>query len=349
VSGTTRLIGHKMAAKKATKKTTTRRSTRTIKTAAQVASDVLDAQPEDENTKKVRAARQSSAVAASAELSVEKVTQSLTKAGLDINKTLNGVKEIFESEISSLETLKEAIVAKEDELSELHDKEVIANSLRDLVLQHNAKKAAFEDEAAATKKSWEKEQVEHEEFVTQRDSDFKKRIDREEEEYEFKKAIRIRNDDEAYKLKVTTRENDRKQTENTLTKQWEEREAALKAAEALVAESKDKLDNFDSIVEEEVNKKVHTIGSRMKAEYENKARISALENDSEKKLLQRDNTSLKDQLAAKSEEIATLRDTIAKLNSEVKEVAVAAMEAQSGQKALNAVQQTVQSQGSSKK
>jgi hypothetical protein len=110
-----------MAQKKVTSKSKTNVS--------DIVNDVIQAPLQDEKVRKVRALQKDKAVADSASLTVEKVTQSLTKAGLDISKTLNSVRELFESEIYSLQTIKDAIEAKQEEMESIYDKEVVAASL----------------------------------------------------------------------------------------------------------------------------------------------------------------------------------------------------------------------------
>lgn len=333
----------------ATRKTTTKRSTRSTKTVDDVVEDVKSATPEDDKTRKVRAARKAKAVADSAELSIEKVTQSLTKAGLDITKTLNNVRELFETELIALETIKEAIEAKKEELEELFDKEVVATSLRDLVLQHEAHLAEWEKNQEETRQAWMKEQADHKAEVQERDAQLAKQRTQEEEEYEYKKRIARRNDEEIWKQQLAQRQREQKETEEALEKNWKEREEVLKKNEAEIAAAKYKLDNFDKLVEENVQKDVAIISSKMKSDFENKAKIAQLEHDGERKMWEHDNKVLKSLVAAKDAEIEKLRVALDKKDSEIKEVAVAAMEAQSGKAALAAVQEHAQSQSHGKK
>lgn len=132
-----------MATKKVTAKARIRNS------ADEVSNSVLQAEPEDETTKKVKSSRKAKAIADSAELTVEKVTNSLTKAQLDISKTLGSVRELFESRIEGLETLDRAIEAKKEELEEFFDKEIILADLRDLAL----KRKSYQEEWDRTKES----------------------------------------------------------------------------------------------------------------------------------------------------------------------------------------------------
>jgi hypothetical protein len=142
-----------MAQKKVTSKSKTNVS--------DIVNDVIQAPLQDEKVRKVRALQKDKAVADSASLTVEKVTQSLTKAGLDISKTLNSVRELFESEIYSLQTIKDAIEAKQEEMESIYDKEVVAASLTDLVLHYEARKAELLKTEDEFRKAWAKEQAEH--------------------------------------------------------------------------------------------------------------------------------------------------------------------------------------------
>jgi len=112
--------------------------------------------------------------------------------------------------------------------------------------------------------------------------------------------------------------------------------------------AKSKIDNFDITVKAEVDKQVAIIGNSIKTRHETEARIKALEFDNEKRILAHENASLKESVSAKDREISQLRTALEKKDSEVKEVAVAAMNAQSGKQALSAVQETIQNQGGKK-
>jgi len=330
-----------MAQKKVTSKSKTNVS--------DIVNDVIQAPLQDEKVRKVRALQKDKAVADSASLTVEKVTQSLTKAGLDISKTLNSVRELFESEIYSLQTIKDAIEAKQEEMEAIYDKEVVAASLTDLVLQYEARKAELLKTEDEFRKAWAKEQAEHAAAVRERDNILAKERARESEEFEYTKGITRRNSEDAWKATHAKRMLELQQAEESHVKNWKEREDAIQKLEVEIAAAKSKIDNFDVTVKAEVDKQVAIIGNSIKTKYENEARIKALEFDNEKRILAHENGVLKESAAAKDREISQLRSTLEKKDSEVKEVAVAAMSAQSGRQALSAVQETIQSQGGGKK
>jgi hypothetical protein len=330
----------------AQRKTTTTRSTK--KTATEIV-DSVKAQPqEDDKVKKVRVARQAKAIADSSDVTIDKVATSLTKAQLDIVKTLDSVREMFASELDALSTIKEAIEAKQEELEALYDKEVVAASLRDLVLKHEAHMEEWTKSTEETRQSWFKEQDDHRMAVKERDERLLKQRTQEQEEYEYNKRIARKYQEEEWKNTLLTRKREQEETAAALEKVWKEREETLKKKEVEVEASKAKLDNFDADVKKEVDKQVAIIGNRMKSDYETKAQIAALEHEKERSLLAHDNNVLKSLVKAKDEEIDKLRAALEKKDNEVTKVAVAAMEAQSGKQALAAVQEAVQSQGKGK-
>lgn len=331
----------------ATRKTPVKR--RASKTVEDVVDSVKNEVPEDATVKKVKSARKAKAVDLSAEVTIEKVTQSLTKAGLDINKTLNGVRELFESEISALETIKEAIEAKQDELEELFDKEVVLTSLRDLVLQYETKKEEWEKNLAETRDSWVKEMAEHKEKIQERDVQVAKTRQQEKEDYDYNLKIARRDAEEEWSHMVSVRQREQHETAAALEKTWREREDNLAKAESAVKELQEKLDNFDATVKAEVDKQVAIKTNAIKSQYDHSAQVKSLEFEKEKSLLAHDNTVMKSLVQAKDAEIIQLRDALSKKDSEVKEVAVAAMSAQSKAEALDAVQQHAQSTSHGKK
>jgi hypothetical protein len=329
----------------ATRKETKRNTTKTVN---DVAEKINNATLEDDKTKKVRATRKARAVADSADLSIEKVTQSLTKAGLDITKTLNSVRELFETELVALETIKEAIEFKKEELEELFDKEIVATSLRDIVLKHQDHMETWEKNQELARRDWMKEQSDHKTAVQERDDYVAKQRKHEEEEYEYNKRISRRNDEEEWKQSLAQRQRELAETEDNLASIWKDREELLKKHEAEIAAAKDKLDNFDNLVDAQVKKDVAIITNKLKSDYETQAKIAKLEYDGENKMKDHDINILKSLVAAKDVEIDKLRAALDKKDSEVKEVAVAAMEAQSGKAALAAVQEHAQSSSNKK-
>lgn len=335
-----------MTTKKTAKRTAT--STRSKKTVNDIVEEVNSLPQEDEKVKKVRTTRQAKAIADSADVTVEKVATSLTKAQLDISKTLDGVREMFTSELEALATIKEAIEAKQEELEELYDKEVVAASLREIVLQHQTHMEEWNKNQADTRLAWAKEQEEHRMAMNERDSKLAKVRAQEQEEYEYNKKITRRNQEEEWKSVLLTRKREQEDTADALEKTWKEREEILKRKEAEVETNKSKLDNFDADVKKEVDKQIAIISNKMKSDFETKTQIASLEFEKDKSLLAHDNTVLKSLVKAKDEEIEKLRAALDKKDSEVTRVAVAAMEAQSGKQALAAVQEAVQSQGKGK-
>lgn len=318
------------------------------KTVTEVVAEVQQAAPEDVKVKKVRAVYNEKAVADSAGLTVEKVTQSLTKAGLDISKTLNSVRELFESEIADLQTIKDAIKAKQEELEQLFDKEIVATSLRELVLLYESRKQALATSEEETRRAWAKESADHAAEVKARNEQLMKERTREQEEYAYNQTIQRRNSEEMWKASLTQKLRDQKETEDKLSKNWEEREELLKKHEAEVAASKAKLDNFDALVKAEVDKQVAIISNSLKKQHETDLKIKTMEFDSAQKFAAHDNDILKATVAAKDKEVQSLRAALEKKDSEVREVAIAAMQSQSGKQALAAVQEAVQNQGKSK-
>lgn len=99
-------------------------------------------------------------------------------------------------------------------------------------------------------------------------------------------------------------------------------------------------------MKKETEKQVAIATNAQKAKYEHEKRITELQYEKEKALVDHDNHVLKSLVHAKDAEIEKLRAQLDKRDSEVKQVAVAAMEAQSGKAALAAVQEHAQSQSS---
>jgi hypothetical protein len=333
----------------AKKKTTT--SSKTPSNIGEVTAAVAAAGQDksDANAKALKAARDAKIEQDATELTVEKVATGLTRLNLDISRSINSVREIFEAKIAELQTLKDAIDLKTTELEELHGKEIAAQAVADLVREYEEKKAAFAVAQEEARKAWQKEEQDHLTAVRERNDLVLKTRQREDDDYVFQKQVARRNDEEAYRQKVAQRDRERKQTEEDLEKTWQIREEALKKAEAIVAEGKAKLDSFDATVKAEADKVLKIVTANMKSSHDNELKFAKMQSESELKLAQSELESLKRALIAKEAENTDLRANVKRLQEEVREIAVVSMQAQSGKTALDAVQQAITNQGNSKK
>lgn len=321
---------------------------KTNKNASEIVDAVVSAPPVDKKARDVRTQYKDKAIAESANLTIDKVTESLTKAGLDISKTLNSVRELFESKISSLQTIQEAIEAKQEELEELYGKEVVAASLTDIVLKHEAEKANLFKEQEEVRNNWNKEMTAHSLYIKERNDSLNKERIRENEEFEYTRNISRRNSEDAWRTTYNKRLQELSSLEESKTKEWALREELIAKTEAEVAASKSKLDNFDAAVKAEVDRQVAIASNAIKSKYETDSKIKALEFDNQKNILEKDNSSLRSLLESREKDNLALRAALEKKDSEVKEVAVAALNSQSGMKALAAVQEAVQNQSGKK-
>lgn len=320
-------------------------SSRTKRSMQEISDSVIGTIPEDEKVKKSKALRKGKAVAQSAEMTLEKITKNLTTTGLSINQALSSVRTMFDEELERLETVKEAITAKEEELSELFDKEIVASSIRDMVLQHEDKKSKWENNIEETRQSWIKELNDHTAAVEERNKALVSARAREKEEYEYNFSVEKRNKEEALNEELNLKRRSQAQKEEELNKAWAEREEILTKKEKEVSEAKDKLDNFDEYVKKESDKNVAIVTNVLKKNHEQEVKIMQLQFESEKKLLLQENQAIKESLQKRDDEIASLKESLKQKDSEVKEVAVAAMSAQSGKQALEAVQTAAQNIG----
>jgi colicin import membrane protein len=325
-----------------TKKTVKANETRSTDTTAEIDST-------NDRAKAVRKARKDKVTSDVADVTVEKIAGNLTKTGLEINRSLNSIKEAIEKEVSNLELIKEAIAFKTEELEALHGKEIVAKDLDDLKADYENKRIQLETEIAEAKDAWSKEHLRYQGSIAERDDTMKKIRQREVDEYEYNKKISRQKDSDTWADTIRKREIELSAKDHESKTLIKERMDTLNAFETELKKMAEQAKKDKTEAETLVDTKVKEAEHRLHAEYGNKARFAKLESDNELNLLRKERDSLNLHVQTKDHEIAALRDQITQLQSQVKEIAVASMESASGKQALSAVQQAVQGTAAVKK
>ena len=136
------------------------------------------------------------AVATGDALSTEGVVKSIGELRAGVGKMLAQLSDRLEEEVSKYVQVKRAIMAKEQELTDIYEIQKSASTLTALIETHQRKQDEFEKDVESEREElsreidqmrarWAEEKKEHEAEIKERDTAEQKRRDREREEYRY--------------------------------------------------------------------------------------------------------------------------------------------------------------------
>jgi chromosome segregation ATPase len=329
---------------------TTRRTTRTraatkaavddVKTRAASAADV------DPKTRQANQARREKVKKDVAEMSIEKATQAVAQAKVRITSTLDQLNEEINGKLEELRQINEAIIVAKGEMQQLHDNDVILSDTADLIERHEQKKTELENEIAEMRAAWEKEQEEHEQAIQERDTELDKSRKREVDEYNFKLGVDRRNEQAQFEETRRQRTAAEQQRKEAFDKSIMEREAAMMTVEQEFIQAKEKAAKLDE-TSDKLQKAYQEMGS-LKRDHKVEIEKLQAQTESQQKLQEQQIAHLNQQIQDRDRQVQALQGELNAARENVKDMAKAAMEAQSGQKALDAVQNSLDKVGSKK-
>lgn len=289
------------------------------------------------------------------QLTSEGVVRELGNLKIDIGKTLTSISDSLEEQVNRLNTLQNAITAKEKELQELYEIEKSSLSLAALIESQNVKRQEFlmemeqqkqelNHEIVTMKSAWEKEREEYENAVKERDAAEKKRQAREKEEfdYAFKKEQQQLKDKAAY-------ENNK--WENEIKAKKEQAEKDLKSREQTIAEKEEesadlrkRAISFPKELEAAVNKAVKETSERIILEAKNKEELLKKQFEGEQNVFKTITESLEKTVEEQRERISILSHQLEAAYQKVQDIAVKTVEGSSNFKSLAGIQQLLEEQ-----
>lgn len=303
----------------------------------------------------VVAAKEQATRGALSKFSLESTLQGLTTTGLALTKSLSAISEDLQNAAKQVEELTEAKALLEKDIEALHGKEVASSAIEDLVADYKAKEeeirlglstlqADISRQRAEVQQAWTREQQEHQRLVAQRDADLNTARQRENEQYSYKVSQeRQRAEQEfANRLADQKRANELKQAE--LSRNWEQREADLKAQEDEVAKLKARVDGIQTEIDAAVKKEVAIVTNALTRDHKHQVELSTRDFAAKETVLNAKVENLTTQLASANKAIADLTVQLAAANEKVAKIAGEALTAASGRQALSEVQSLLQTQ-----
>ncbi|OWY69071.1 hypothetical protein B7486_22385 [cyanobacterium TDX16] len=202
---------------------------------------------------------------AAASYTVDNIVKGLAELQLEFGGIVNGLSEKLSKETSKLGELKRAIEVESQNLQELQQIRVVADTLYILNQEHQEKLKLIDQGATTqlenlekaitqTRKVWQQEQVEFETNLQDRSKLIVKERQREVEEYQYQLVQTQKINADTYQLKKRTLEREIQEATQVKEKDWAEREKVLTGQQSLLQEYQKQIAAFPAELEEAVKK-----------------------------------------------------------------------------------------------
>ncbi len=300
--------------------------------------------------KKIEEKKNREAVQVAESLTAEGVGKEIAALKMEIGKTLTGISDRLEGEVSRFVAVRNAIAAKERELAELFEIEKSALSLAALIEAQNQKREDFTAEMEekkeslrqdieATRAASEKEQDEREAAVKERDAAEKKRQLREKEEfdYAFKREQQTAADRFAYeKAKLEKELKDKKEQ---MEQELSAREAAIAAKEAELNDLRKQAAQHPKELETSVARAGKETSDRLLMEAKSREDLLKKEAEGESNVFKARIELLEKTTKEQSDRITALTKQLESAYQKVQDIAVKTVEGASNSKSVASLQQ----------
>lgn len=267
-------------------------------------------------------------------VSVENVVQRISGVSLDISKALAGLSAQLVEEVSGLLAVREAVEVEKKDLQRLHQLDVAATALDQLVQEYSRQKQELEQETAGQRAAWEEEVGAAERERKEQEDNLKKLRQREMEDYEYRKALERKKVQDKYEEDMRLLEKKTREKQEALEKSWQQREAALREREDDLARLRKEAEQFPERLQKEVERVASEATRQTEARFEYQILVLQKEAEAEKRLAELRVKTLESAVAQQTAQIATLQKQLDEAKKQVQDIAVKAIEGASGARAL---------------
>jgi hypothetical protein len=276
--------------------------------------------------------------------SVDSIVSEISGLGLHVSKALSDVSTRLVAEVERLTTLRDAVTIEQRELQRLHKIDIAATALDQLLQDFESKKAALQAEIASAKAEWESEVAERERTAREYEDALKKQRQRENDEFEYKKALERKKAQDKYDEEQRVRDRQNREKQEALEKSWQEREAGLKSREDEVTQLRKDAEAFPKRLAQEVERAVGEARKRSEQERDQQLLVATKDAEADRRVAELRIKTLEDVVARQSEQLAALQRQLDEAKQQVQDIAVKAIEGASGARALAHVNQIAMEQ-----
>jgi hypothetical protein len=275
----------------------------------------------------------------------------LEQLKLSFGGTVSNLSEKLITEATSLAKLQTSLTQEKEQLKELYELEVITDeTLDELVIEYqDSTKAFFTEfneqserlgqEIQELRQAWDKEKETHDREIKERNETYQKNKNREAEEYQYNLELELILGEEAHEQNIKALYHELEETKEQQEKIWEQREKTIAEAEQKYAEVKEKVEAFATELEakkkkgKEEGKGIGFYQAKVKADLRQK------EIDGEKQNYQLRIQSLEDSLTNQQLRLESLTRQLESAQKQVQDLAVKAIEGTSNRNSFEAMKE----------
>lgn len=196
---------------------------------------------------------------------VDSIVKGLAELQLEFGGIVSGLSDKLSKETSKLDELKRAIEVETQNLQELQQIRVVADTLYILNQEHQEKlkrieqsttsqQENLEKEITQSRKIWQQEQAEFEAKMQEQNEVLVKERQQELEEYQYRLEQTQKITTDTYQLKKRTLERELQEVTQAKEKDWAERQKVLTEQQSLLGEYQKQITAFPGELEEVVKK-----------------------------------------------------------------------------------------------
>lgn len=197
----------------------------------------------------------------------EAVTQAVTAAQFDIQRTLGNISQLLVEKTSELHTVTEAIAAQTEELTRLHGVDVVQSTIDTLIAEHQAASAQFAKEQHDARQAWNESIELRNKADRERREEQKKAWEREVADYSYVTAQQRRLDEDNWKQQLTLLQRQERDRLQALEKDWAQRTADLVAHEKELIDLRDRVAAFPTLMDAEAKKQVAIVSNTLSRDH----------------------------------------------------------------------------------
>jgi chromosome segregation ATPase len=277
-------------------------------------------------------------------VTVESAVQRISGLGIEISKALSGLSGKLTEEVQLLASVREAVELERQELERLHQIDVAATALDQLVQDYGRQKSELETEIAARRAAWEEEAARADRDRKEQEDALKKQRQRESEDFEYKKALERKKAQDKYDEDIRVQEKKNQEKQETLEKGWRMREAVLKEREEELARLRKESEAFPKQLEAEASAAADRARRDAEARLQQETILMKKDAEAEKRFGELRVKTLEETVAHQQAQIAALEKQLADAKQQVQDIAVKAIEGASGARALSHINQIAMEQ-----
>jgi hypothetical protein len=280
-----------------------------------------------------------------ATISVEGAVKSIGDLKVTVDATIDKLSQALVDQAKKLTAVGEAVTIKQRTIAELHDIEIAADTLANLIRDYEEKKRTFEEEAASrrrdferetqeAKAAWDKEKQRFQEELATDKVRTKKEWQREQEEYDYSLKTRRAREEQEYTAKreaeLAKLAEERAKQEKALA----DREAQIAAREKEFATLQARVQGIEAELAKAVAQARDEATKAAEAKARQDAQLKAKEVEGNERLLKQRIETLELLIKEQAGRVELLQAELKDSTIKVRDIALRAIEGASGATAL---------------